>query len=34
MIFSSDKEFTLQPKKGTQLTLSLEESWIELMVVE
>ena len=34
MIFSSDKEFTLQPKKGTQLTLSLEESWVELMVVE
>jgi X-Pro dipeptidyl-peptidase len=34
LIFSSDKEFTLQPKKGTQLTLNLHETWIEVMVVE
>jgi len=34
LIFSSDKEFTLQPKKGTQLTINLDPSWIELMVVE
>jgi X-Pro dipeptidyl-peptidase len=34
LIFSSDKEFTLQPKKGTQLTLNLSETWIEVMAVE
>ncbi len=34
LIFSSDKEFTLQPKKGTQLTIKLNESWVDLMVVQ
>ncbi len=34
LIFSSDKEFTLQPKKGTQLTLNLSETWIEVMAVQ
>ena len=34
LIFSSDKEFTLQPKKGTQLTLNLAETWIEVMAVQ
>lgn len=34
MIFSSDPEFTLQPKKGTQLSVNLGESWIELMEVK
>jgi len=34
MIFSSDPEFTLLPKKGTQLSVNLGESWIELMEVK
>jgi X-Pro dipeptidyl-peptidase len=34
LIFSSDPEFTLKPKKGTQLSVNLSETWIELMVVE
>lgn len=34
MIFSSDPEFTLHPKKGTQLSVNLGESWIELMEVK
>jgi X-Pro dipeptidyl-peptidase len=34
LIFSSDPEFTLKPKKGTQLTVNLAETWIELMVVD
>ncbi|MFM8596373.1 MAG: Xaa-Pro dipeptidyl-peptidase [Flavobacteriales bacterium] len=34
LIFSSDKEFTIQPKKGTKLTVKLDESWLELRVVE
>jgi X-Pro dipeptidyl-peptidase len=34
LIFSSDPEFTLKPKKGTQLSVNLGETWIELMVVE
>jgi X-Pro dipeptidyl-peptidase len=34
LIFSSDPEFTLKPKKGTQLTVNLTETWIELMVVD
>lgn len=33
LIFSSDPEFTLLPKKGTQLSVNLAESWIELMQV-
>ncbi len=34
LIFSSDPEFTLKPKKGTQLNVNLTETWIELMVVD
>jgi X-Pro dipeptidyl-peptidase len=34
LIFSSDPEFTLKPKKGTQLSVNLSETWIELMVVD
>ena len=34
LIFSSDPEFTLKPKKGTQLSVNLSETWIDLMVVE
>ncbi len=33
MIFSSDPEFTLLPKKGTQLSVNIAESWVELMQV-
>jgi X-Pro dipeptidyl-peptidase len=33
LIFSSDPEFTLLPKKGTALSIDLQESWIELMQV-
>jgi len=33
MIFSSDKEFTLQPKKGTKITLDLDNSVLTLPVV-
>jgi X-Pro dipeptidyl-peptidase len=34
LIFSSDPDFTLQPQKGTQLTVNLGETWIEVMAVE
>ena len=34
LVFSSDHDFTLQPKKGTELTVNLGESWVELMVVK
>jgi len=34
LIFSSDPDFTLQPQKGTQLTVNLGETWIELMAVQ
>ena len=34
LIFSSDPDFTLHPKKGTQVSLNLGETWLELMVVE
>ena len=34
LIFSSDPHFTLQPQKGTQLTMNLGETWIEVMAVE
>ena len=34
LIFSSDPDFTLHPIKGTQITLNLEETWLEIMVVE
>lgn len=33
MIFSSDPEFTLMPKPGTELTVDLDATWIELPVV-
>jgi X-Pro dipeptidyl-peptidase len=34
LIFSSDPDFTLQPQKGTHLTVNLGETWIEVMAVE
>ena len=34
LIFSSDRDFTIQPLKGTQITLNLEETWLEIMVLE
>ena len=34
LIFSSDPDFTLHPKKGTQVSLNLGKTWLELMVVE
>ena len=34
MIFSTDPDFTLHPKKGTQLSINLDETWLELIVVE
>jgi X-Pro dipeptidyl-peptidase len=34
LIFSSDSEFTIQPQKGTQVTVNLGETWVEVMVVE
>jgi X-Pro dipeptidyl-peptidase len=34
LIFSSDPDFTLRPKKGTQVTLNLEQTWLEVLVVE
>jgi X-Pro dipeptidyl-peptidase len=33
MIFSSDRDFTLQPDPGTELTLDLDASWLELPIV-
>jgi X-Pro dipeptidyl-peptidase len=33
MIFSSDKEFTLQPKPGTELTVKLDETSLVLPIV-
>ena len=33
MIFSSDKEFTLHPKPGTELTIRLDQTAISLPVV-
>ena len=33
MIFSSDKEFTLWPEPGTELTVDLEATSVELPVV-
>ncbi|GAA4303304.1 Xaa-Pro dipeptidyl-peptidase [Aestuariibaculum suncheonense] len=33
MIFSSDKEFTLHPKPGTELTIDLDETTLSLPVV-
>ena len=33
MIFSSDREFTLQPEPGTQLTIDLDKTSLELPVV-
>lgn len=34
LIFSSDPDFTIHPKKGTQVSINLGETWMELMVVE
>ena len=33
MIFSSDKEFTLQPQPGTELTIKLDETSLVLPIV-
>jgi X-Pro dipeptidyl-peptidase len=33
MIFSSDKEFTLWPEPGTELTIDLDGTTIELPIV-
>lgn len=33
MVFSSDQDFTLWPSPGTELTLDLDGSWVELPVV-
>jgi X-Pro dipeptidyl-peptidase len=33
MVFSSDRDFTLWPSPGTELTLDLDGSWLELPVV-
>ena len=33
MIFSSDREFTLRPKAGTELTIDLDNTWIRLPIV-
>ena len=33
MIFSSDRDFTLRPKPGTELTIDLENTFIEIPVV-
>lgn len=33
MIFSSDKEFTLHPEPGTELTIDLEETFLHLPIV-
>ena len=33
MIFSSDREFTLWPEPGTELTIDLDGTWLELPVV-
>ncbi len=33
MVFSSDRDFTLWPPPGTELSVSLKESWIQLPVV-
>jgi X-Pro dipeptidyl-peptidase len=33
MIFSSDKEFTLHPKPGTELTIDLDNTFIEIPIV-
>jgi len=33
MIFSSDRDFTLRPDPGTELTLDLDASWLELPIV-
>ena len=33
MIFSSDRDFTLWPKAGTELTIDLDETALELPVV-
>lgn len=34
MIFSSDRDFTLWPKPGTELTVNLENSYLSLPIVE
>jgi X-Pro dipeptidyl-peptidase len=34
LVFSSDHDFTLQPKKGTEVSINLGESWVELMLVK
>lgn len=33
MVFSSDKDFTIWPKPGTELTLDLSGTWLSLPVV-
>lgn len=33
LIFSSDSEFTIQPKKGTVLSIDPAQSWLDVMVV-
>jgi len=33
MIFSSDRDFTLQPQPGTELTIDLDKTSLELPVV-
>jgi X-Pro dipeptidyl-peptidase len=33
MVFSSDRDFTLWPEPGTELTLDLDGSWLEIPVV-
>ena len=33
MIFSSDREYTLQPTPGTELTIDLDKTSLELPVV-
>lgn len=34
MIFSSDREYTLRPKPGTELTIDLDKTWISLPIVQ
>ena len=34
MVFSSDRDFTLWPKPGTKLTVDLDQSWLELPIVQ
>jgi X-Pro dipeptidyl-peptidase len=33
MVFSSDRDFTLQPEPGTELTIDLDKTSLELPVV-